>query len=209
MTIPADVGMVIPSRGDHMDLLRAIIAASGLPAQRIAVVATPGPNDYELCDLPAAVLVDEGPRNVQRWWNWGIDWLTNLGCTRVAVLNDDVAINGETLPRLAAALEASGATLALPGYPGAPSGHCWMLDTTHGVRPDESYTWWCGDLQLVADARHAHGAVRVADAWCEHLHHNEATAADPELMAVAVADGALYDSRHHGGTFARARGWGA
>ncbi len=197
------VGLVIPTRGDHPDLLRGIIATSGLPPERVAVVWTGG----EWCpdsDLAATIIHDTGPLNIHRWWNAGIELLAERGCTRVAVLNDDVIIAPDTLPKMARALGAC--TLALLDVEG-PSGHCWMLSVSHGVRPDESYRWYSGDLQLIADAMQAKGVVRTPDAWCLHLHATEATEADPELVALAAADDALYDSRHPAGSrFAATRG---
>lgn len=205
----ADVGLVIPTRGDHPDLLADIIASSGLPAARIVIVSN-GPRALSLANVPATVLVDIGERNIHRWWNRGIDWLVARGARRIAVLNDDVRIAGDTLAKLADALGPDltvAPTLALAGRKGSPSGHCWMLNTTHGIRPDESYTWWCGDLQLQADAATAGGVVRVPGAYCQHLHHNQATVADPELSAAGAADNALYDARNPSGPASRNMGW--
>ena len=185
------VGLVIPTRGDHLDMLRATIATSGLPPERVAVVWN-GDGWCPDADLAATVIHDTGEVNIHRWWNAGIDLLAERGCTRVAVLNDDVVISPETLPRMVRGL--GGATLAL--LADGPSGHCWVLDVTHGVRPDESYRWYSGDLQLIADATQARGVMRVSDAWCLHLHPTAATVASPELVALAAADDALYDSRH-------------
>lgn len=190
------VGLVIPTRGDHPDLLRAIIATSGLPADRVVIVSN-GDGPLPDADLPAEKIHDPGPVNIHRWWNAGIDLLAERGCTRVAVLNDDVAISPDTLPRMARAL--AGATLALLDD-GGPSGHCWMLNVTHGVRPDESYRWYSGDLQLIADASSARGVMRAPGAWCLHVHPTEATEASPEPLALAAADDALYDSRHPAGS---------
>lgn len=188
-------GLVIPTRGDHPDLLRAIIATSGLPPERIAVVWT-GDGWCPDADLAATIIHDTGEPNIHRWWNAGLNLLAERGCTRVAVLNDDVVIAPDTLPNLARGL--AGATLALLAEDG-PSGHCFMLALDHGVRPDESYRWYSGDLQLIADATLFRGVMRV-DAWCLHLHATEATAASPELAALAAADDALYDSRHPAGS---------
>lgn len=194
--LSASVGLVIPTRGDHPDLLRAIIATSGLPADRVVVVWT-GADWCPDGDLAATVVHDTGPVNIHRWWNTGIDLLAERGCTRVAVLNDDVSISPDTLPRLVRGL--GGATLALVGD-GSPSGHCWVLNVSHGVRPDEAYRWYSGDLQLIADATEARGVIRVDDAWCLHLTPTKATTASPELAALAAADDALYDSRHPAGS---------
>lgn len=199
--LPPGVGLVIPTRGDHPELLRAIVATSGLPPERVVVVVN-GDGPLPDVDLPATKIYDPGPINIHRWWNVGIDLLAERGCTRVAVLNDDLIIAPDTLPKMARAL--GSATLAVLDDPYGVSGHCWLLNITHGVRPDESYRWWCGDLQLWADAQRAGGVVTVPDAWCLHMHANEATWASPDLAALADADGILYDSRHPAGTpFAR------
>lgn len=193
------VGLVIPTGGDHPDLIRATIAASGLPPERVAVI-----NTAEIeSDLPATVLWGGSEINIHHWWNLGIDHLAAKGCTRVAVLNDDVVIAPDTLPKMVRAM--GGATLALATEE-STSGHCWVLNTTHGVRPDESYRWYSGDLQLIADAERSYGVVRVPEVWCLHLHPTEATEASPELKALAAADDALYDSRHpEGSPFAAIR----
>lgn len=196
------VGLVIPTRGDHPDSLRAIIAAAGLPPERVVVVHN-GPEFLDERGLNATVLHSTGPLNIHRWWNEGIDLLVERGCTHAAVLNDDVAIAPDTLPKMVRRLGLS--TLALLDD-GGPSGHCWVLNLTHGVRPDESYRWYDGDFQLIADASRARGVVRVPDAWCAHLHPTEATESTPELVALAAADDALYDSRHpEGSPFAAVR----
>ena len=188
---------MIPTRGDHPDLLAAIVATAGLPPERVVIVAN-GPDEAFVTVPGATVLVDGRDEvNIHRWWNAGIDLLTERGCSRVAVLNDDVVIAPDTLPNLGRGL--GSATLALLGGDG-PSGHCFMLNTTHGVRPDESFRWFSGDLQLIADARGAHGVVRVPEAWCLHLHPNEATTTDPDLAALAAADDAEYDRRHPPGS---------
>jgi GT2 family glycosyltransferase len=203
--LPPGIGLVIPTRGDHPELLRAIVATSGLPADRVVIIDTHGSNgngmDAGSVKQWATVITDTGEVNIHRWWNAGINLLAERGCDRVAVLNDDLVIAPDTLPKMARAL--GSATLAVTGNEDGTTlgaGHCWMLNVGHGVRPDESFRWWCGDLQLWADAERAGGVVRVPEAWCLHLHANEATDASPDLQALAEADGALYDSRHPAGT---------
>lgn len=191
-------GLVIPTRGDHPDLLRAIIATSGLPPERIVVIDTGG-GLAGVIDGRSVTLVEDyrDDINIHRWWNRGIDLLEERGCSRVAVLNDDVVITPDTLPHLARGL--GPATLAVLGGEG-PSGHCFMLNIAHGVRPDETFAWFDGDLQLHADADAAKGVVRVPEAWCLHLHANVNTATDPALAALADADDATYDERHPPGS---------
>lgn len=208
--LPPSVGMVIPTRGDHPELLRAIVAASGLPPERIVIVDTrrgvlseamreASPLPMPDLGLPGVTVVeDAGPLNIHRWWNAGVDVLAKQGCTHAAVLNDDLVISPDTLPRLWRGM--GSATLALATDDGTPSGHLFMLNLTHGVRPDESYRWYCGDLQLIADAEQARGVVRVPEAWHLHMHPTEATEVSSVLRELAAADDALYDSRHPAGS---------
>ena len=193
--LPPGVGLVVPTRGDHMDLLHGLLLTAGLPPERVAVVNTAG---RDLGPLPATVIDDDGPVNIHRWWNAGIDLLAERGCTRVAVLNDDLLIGPDSLPRLVRGL--GSATLAVPEVEHNAFGHMWVLNVGHGVRPDESYRWWCGDLQLWADAEQSGGVVTVPGVWSAHLHANEATDASPELTTLAAADNALYDQRHPAGS---------
>lgn len=194
--LPPSVGMVVPTRGDHPDLLAATVAASGLPAERIVVIDTVGGQVDPA--LPVTVVEDAGPVNIHRWWNTGINLLAERGCTRVAVLNDDLVIGPDTLPALWRGM--GSATLGLVEGQG-PSGHLFMLDVTHGVRPDESYRWYCGDLQLVADAENrGRGVARVPGVWHLHLHAAQATESSAALRALAAADDDLYDERHPPGS---------
>lgn len=198
---PPDVGLVVPTAGAHPDLVAGIVAASGLPPERVVIVTNgeAGPDPA----VAATWLHDDGPINVHRWWNAGLDLLAERGCRRVAVLNDDVVIAPGTLSRLAWGM--GSATLAVPDLgPAGNPGHCWMLDVTRGVRADESYRWWCGDLQLMVDAERSGGVAHVPGVWLAHLHANEATQSSPELLALAEADCALYDARHPDGPWARA-----
>lgn len=181
-------GLVIPTRGDHPDLLDALIDASGIPAERIALVS----NDSTYTHRSIAVIHDLGPVNIQRWWNTGIDALQRRGCTTATVLNDDTTIDAGRLDDLSDALHTTGATLAHPGQPGHHVGWAWCLNLAHPVRPDEAYRWWYGDDQLYRDAMHAHGVVAVPEVVIGHWHHNASTTASPELQELAKQDRRLW-----------------
>lgn len=177
-------GLVIPTRGDHEDLLDAVITHSGLDADRVIVVSNTAGYDHDR----ATVLCDTGPINIQHWWNLGIHALASLGCTIAVVLNDDIVIESGRLDDLVDALHDSGATLAHPGQPGQHTGHAWALNLAHDVRPDETYRWWYGDDQLYLDASRAHGITAVPSLTITHLHHNASTNASAELQALAAED---------------------
>jgi hypothetical protein len=184
-----DIGLTIPTRGDHPDLLAGIIAASGLPAERIVIVATTPGVEVE----GATVVEDLGPVNIHRWWNTGIDALTALGASHIAVLNDDLVITPGLLDVLSHALDVTDATIAVPKS--RMTGWCWMLDTDHGIRPDEGYRWWFGDNDLFERANEAHGIAAVEGWPVHHPHANEATSRSPELQALAREDEARWHAR--------------
>lgn len=196
--LPPSVGLVIPTRGDRPELLAGVIAASGLPPERVVVVDTCPADVAPLEVAGATVVVDRGPVNIHRWWNTGLDLLAGRGCRVGIVANDDLIISPDTLPRLWRGM--GSATLALATAEG-PSGHLFALDLGHGVRPDEAYRWYGGDLQLAVDAtERGGGVVRVPESWHLHMHPTQDTEASPELAALAAADDELYDRRHPPGS---------
>lgn len=72
------------------------------------------------------------------------------------------------------------------------SGWCFMIRGESGLRADERFVWWYGDNALDCEARRMGGAVMVPGCKVEHLHPNEATAADPELTAQTHRDRETY-----------------
>lgn len=187
-------GLTIPTNHRHQDLLRGILDAADLDTLDVAVVADQPVPDW----LPARahVITERGDGiNLHRWWNTGIDYLRARGCDHVAILSDDVVIDAGTLPALSAALDASGATIAVPVTPGSPM-FAFMLNTAHGVRGDESYAWWYGDNQILWDADLAHGTVSVPEAFARHIHPNERTSTSPQLRQLAARDARTWRTRH-------------
>lgn len=168
----ARVGLTIPTRFSHPELLAGILDNCGLEPDDICIVDTR--------DLPL---------NIHEWWNHGIAVLEDR-CDYVAVLNDDVVINEGTLPGLARVLD-HGYTLAAPGS----TGWCWMLNVHHGVRPDETYVWWYGDNQLWHDAAQANGVGYAPGVYVRHVHGNKATEQSPVLQALARKDMTTWQSR--------------
>lgn len=181
-------GLVIPTRGDHPDLLDALITDSGIPPERIALVS----NDATYTHRSITVIHDLGPVNIQRWWNTGIAALERRGCTTASVLNDDVVIEAGTLDDLSEALHDTGATLAHPGQPGHHVGWAWCLNLAHPVRPDERYRWWYGDNQLYRDATLACGITAVPGVRIANVHQNRSTDASTELQELARQDSRLW-----------------
>lgn len=185
--------VTIPTAG--RDTLEACVDSTGIPRDRIVIVVTA--RDV-LPPKGCRSVYDLGPINIQRWWNLGINIATAYGATRVAVLNDDILLDHDSLPTL---LDAMGdATLATPGHQLAHhsdpakdrarvlDGACWIVNPAHGLRADEQYRWWYGDDDLDYRARRDHHGIVTAPCAYQHLHCTEATRARPDLQALATLD---------------------
>ena len=200
--------LTIPTAGNRARLLTPLIEDSGVPGDRIIVVATrPG------VEVPPGVTVvqDLGPPNIQRWWNLGINEAVKRGATVVAVSNDDVRISPATVPGLADALLSTGAAIASPARPELPLGlhrgrlapyaprlwgSLWALRVESGLRPDPRYVWWYGDNDLDIRARRDHGGVVLVDVPFEHMHPSVATARNPLLAAQTDRDARTFEQQY-------------
>jgi len=198
--------MTLPTAGSHPELMAALVRDCGLPAEQVVIVAT-----RPEVELPSGcVRVDDfGEVNIQRWWNAGIDEAIRRGATAVAVVNDDLSLQPESLPRLHQALVSSGAAIASPSRPPrrdrlhrgplvpyAPRiwGCLWVLDVACGLRPDERYRWWYGDCDLDIRARRDFGGVISVDVPYAHLHSGEGTGKSDVLTALADQDAFTYQA---------------
>lgn len=193
----ADVWVTVPTAGRAT--LKGAIDSTGVPRSRTFIIATA----YDVW-IPEGCLWDGdlGETNIHRWWNRGIDACVDRGARYVLVINDDVLLGEDTVPALLAAMQDTGATLATPGDVTEPTlvtdpdkyrgrtlvGSCWLLDTSHGLRPDEAYRWWYGDDDLDWRARRDHGGVVAVPCTFTHLHPNELTASTPRLADLTFAD---------------------
>ena len=185
----SSLGLVVPTRGDR-PYLPAIIEACGLPAERIAVVLTA---DAEV-DLPATVVRDRGPVNIQRWWNAGI---AALGAEHVLILNDDVTIPEGLVEAMSEQLDRDRAAMCF-SYGNTPqpilTGWAFMLDLSTGIRPDERFRWYYGDDDLRQQALRLGGITSVG-LRAEHHHPGESTNATAELRALATEDQVLFGAK--------------
>jgi len=186
----ADLWVTIPSAGRAT--LAGAINSTGIPRDRIVIVDTSGTVQADGCH----VVRDDGPINIQRWWNTGIDYAQVHGATHVAVLNDDVLLGQGALSTLLAkigpaAISSVGGgglfTEAIPEWR-ALNGACWLLDLATGLRADEGYHWWYGDDDLDWRARTQHGGVMSLQVEWAHLHPNEETKMRADLIALTELD---------------------
>ena len=203
MRAPATKGVLfatIPTAGSHPELLEDIITSSNLPPERIVIIRTK-PN----VDLPSGCIVvdDFDPPNIQRWWKRGIDESVARGATAVAVLNDDLRIEPDTLKRLHDELLATGATVATPSRTGLQRrlhkrrlipyepviwGCLWMVDATTDLRPDSRYVWWYGDNDLDIRARRDYAGIVSCEVDYEHYFPGVGTAQSSELVRQSDVD---------------------
>ena len=201
--------LTIPTANAHPELLENIIAESAIPRERIVLIAT-RPN----LDLPngCTVIEDLGQPNIQRWWNRGIEESIKRGATAVAVLNDDLVINGDTLHTLHSELIRTKATIASPTradwgpdlykdsniFPYTPViwGCLWLIDATSQLRPDPKYVWWYGDSDLDIRARRDHSGIATADVYYEHFFAGEGTKKSEALSAQTNLDAKTFESNY-------------
>lgn len=198
--------VTVPTAGSHPDLLERIISASGLPRERIIIIRTKA--DVEL-PIGCIVIDDFDTPNIQRWWKQGIDECVARGATAVAVLNDDLRIEADTLQVLYSELTSSGATVATPSRPGLRLGvhkrplvpyepviwGClWMVDATTDLRPDPRYVWWYGDNDLDIRARRDYSGVVSCDVMYQHHFPGVGTSKSPELIRQSDLDAATFQA---------------
>lgn len=200
--------LTFPTAGSHLELMNSLISDSGLPLENIVVVVT-----RKGVELPSGigVIEDLASPNIQRWWNIGIDECVRRGATEVAVVNDDISLNEESLRRLGEALLSTGATVASPSRPPSRDGvyrkrlvpysprlwGCfWVLDATSTLRPDEDFVWWYGDSDLDIRARRDHAGVVNVNVFYEHHFPGQGTIRNSELQEQSNLDAVTYQRKY-------------
>lgn len=200
--------LTFPTAGSHPELMKSLIRDSGLPMENIVVVVT-----RKGVKLPPGIVVieDLDVPNIQRWWNIGIEECVRRGATKVAVLNDDISLNEESLRRLGDALDRTGATVASPSRPPSKDGvyrkklipysprlwGCfWVLDATSPLRPDEDFVWWYGDSDLDIRARRDHAGVVNVNVFYKHHFPGQGTIQDPKLQEQSNLDSVTFQRKY-------------
>jgi hypothetical protein len=178
-----ELWLVIPTANRFQYLENIFNNSRVAPEKRIIIRTASGP------DLSHCVnLYELQVFNIQYWWNLGIEYVRNHGGRYVAVLNDDVELQHGVLQELLHVMKLEGTALALPVDKGdAAWGHCWILDIKSGIRPDERFTWWCGDRDLEIQAKKSWG-ISYNSLPTLNIHANELTASNTELEQITKQD---------------------
>lgn len=203
-TRPSDIAMVIPSNGRMGNALEQLLVNSGLPRGNVILVRT----DQAWEPNTECLIVPEyGEINIHRWWNSGIEAAHRVRPSYIAVANDDILINRETLPCLADALKECGAMLATPGarfhvYRRLPlwrsvlDGALWMMRADCPLAADEGYRWAFGDFDLDIRARFLGSGVVTVPVTFQHPTKSAATIGSATLMELATQDARLFKQNH-------------
>ena len=178
-----DLWLVIPT-ANRFQYLEDIFNTSNIAPEKRIIIRTASGVDLSDC----VNLYELNIFNIHHWWNLGIEYVKNHGGRYVAVLNDDVALKSGVLQELLCVMKSEGSALALPVEKGdAAWGHCWVLDINSGIKPDERFTWWCGDRDLEIQAKRSWG-ISYKPLPTLNIHANELTASSKELEQITKVD---------------------
>lgn len=177
-----DWRVVIPSRNDRPELLRALVAVVGPP--RIVIVHT-AEADVSPSIAGCTNLQYEGPINIQSWWTHGI---RAAGSRFVALVNDDVGMRQNVIPTMVKSCLRTKAALARVTGHGlrGNSGYLFLVDTASGIEPDCAFQWWWGDDDLFRQAERGGGVIDVPTTGITHTdgqYQNK-----PEFAEMIAAD---------------------
>lgn len=203
---------VVPSEG--RDSLRDCLTSLRGQVDGIVVVANGKLSGSEV-DGADVTTPDPGPdRNISRWWNLGIDHLSELARSNgteqwnVLIVNDDVVVPPGTVATLASRMRAYRATMAYPNQSDGNeilwtratqvnlhhriTGYAFMIAGESGLRADENLVWWFGDDDLDWRAREMNGALLVPGCAVEHKTPNGYTVANMDLQIQTGIDRATF-----------------
>lgn len=180
---------VIPTRG--RDTLWECVEAIRPQVDAVILVDTGSPDHLAQYGY-LEIVRDDGPRNISRWWNLGLDHAVkvagNAPAWNVAVLNDDVIVPPDWIARVTSALRASSGTLAYPDTQYKITGFAFVLAGELGIRADERFVWWYGDDDIQFQAAQHGTVVTVPNAAVEHRYRSVQTYESVELIQQTERD---------------------
>lgn len=188
--------------GPQVDLVLVVDNASDPPVDHRALPASP--------EHPVLVVqVPDQPPNLARFWNMALDillkWPGSGDPRNVAFLCDDTTVPDGWMTAVVAAMVETGAAAGCSnpsGHPHPPQvkhepdsdlmgrmvGWAFVLDTTKGLRADESMHWWWFDTDLDWQARKAGGMVMIGGYAVPNHRYCEYTNTVPGLAERAGQD---------------------
>ncbi len=185
-----DIWLTIPT-GTRRQYLADIIKESQISPEKIVIVHTVESEPIEGVNN----IWDLDPINIHRWWNRGIDIARTFGADYIAVLNDDVKLKNNPINKIAYGMNKLKATLGYPlPYSGHIPGYCWVLDIKSNIRADENLRWWYGDDDIRMQATIL-GEVIYVPVEVNHLHPNQLTSDNKDLMELTKADEILFKTK--------------
>lgn len=183
-----DIWLTIPS-GDRRQYLPDIIKESQIPLNKIVIVHTVESEPIEGVNN----IWDLEPVNIHRWWNHGIDMARESNADYIAVLNDDLILKNNPINKIADRMSNTKSVLGYP-VPNIGIGYCWVLDIKSNIRADENFRWWYGDNDIQFKAA-MQGEFIYVPCEVEHMHPNELTHSNPDLMELTKADRKYFEEK--------------
>jgi len=183
-----DIWLTIPS-GDRRQYLPEIIKESQIPLNKIVIVHTVESEPIEGVNN----IWDLEPVNIHRWWNYGIDMARTSGADYIAVLNDDLILKNNPINKIANRMHNTKSVIGYP-VPNIGIGYCWVLDIKSNIRADETFRWWYGDDDIRMQATIL-GEVIYVPVEVNHLHPNQLTFDNKDLMELTKADEILFKTK--------------
>lgn len=191
---------VIPS-GNRKDELFNLVRTLGGDGVHVIVVDTgydenPEQWLYSHWENPVAIIRDHRqPKNIQRWWNLGLEhaehWNTVLGGEQefvVAVLNDDIVVESGFVHALARGIIDHDVSGAFPDIYNMNrdfafhqvshwrmSGWAFAMRGSQRFRANERLVWWTGDNDLEWQMLRDGGIVTIGGLKHQHLYPSQST----------------------------------
>jgi hypothetical protein len=183
-----DIWLTIPS-GDRRQYLPDIIKESQIPLNKIVIVHTVESEPIDGVNN----IWDLEPVNIHRWWNRGIDMARESNADYIAVLNDDLILKNNPINKIANRMHDTKSVIGYP-VPNIGIGYCWVLDIKSNIRADENFKWWYGDNDIRMQATIL-GEVIYVPVEVNHLHPNQLTSDNKDLMELTKADEILFKTK--------------
>lgn len=191
---------VIPSgnRSEELMKLVKVLVSDGVHVIIVDTGYDKDPADwiYAHWQNPVAIIRDHRqPKNIQRWWNLGLEhaeyWNAHLGGEAefvVAVLNDDIVVESGFVHALARGIIDHDVSGAFPDIWNIGrdfafhqvsnwrmSGYAFAMRGSQGFRANEQLMWWGGDQDLEWQMLRDGGVVTIGGLKLQHLYPNQST----------------------------------